>query len=183
MDPIKPTRFTRRAERVHREVSILHLLNRLGFAVHPDENRDQQFKCPLHGDGQDSKPSAKAYPSTNLWHCFGCPRTRNTISTVESAMRLDRIAAVKWLEESYGLPPLPFEVEEPVAEAMPFLPAREPPSPERLRARAEAFLRGLARERAASFEALAARFEQLDQTPEDPYELELFVMGTVHCSW
>lgn len=183
MDDPKPTRFRRRIERAHKAVPILSLLERLGFGVRGDEARPQQFRCSLHGDGSDSKPSAKAYPDTNLWHCFACPRTRNTVATVEAALHLDRFEAVKWLEATYGLPPLPFEPDEPPPEPIPETLVREPPSPERLRGRAERFLRNLAAERAAPFEVLALEFEALDLTPDDRYELEGFLDRVVSCSW
>lgn len=63
-------RAKKRADRIRAEISIVKVLSDLGYHIHPDGgDREQQFPCDLHGDGSDSKPSARVYPSSNSWYC------------------------------------------------------------------------------------------------------------------
>lgn len=64
------SRAKQRADRIRSEVPIIRVLADYGYHVNPDgEDREQQFSCDLHGSGQDRKPSARVYPSTNSWYC------------------------------------------------------------------------------------------------------------------
>ncbi len=104
------TRNQRRRDRIRSEIPIAQLLSDLGYAVRPDAaHREQQFSCDLHGDGRDSKPSARVYPDNNAWYCFGCPKHRDAIRTVRDKFGLSFVDALKWLEEKYGLPNMSFE--------------------------------------------------------------------------
>jgi hypothetical protein len=79
-----------------------------GYRVSPHgEDREQQFSCDLHGDGSDSKPSARVYPSSNSWYCFACGRPRDAIQTCREKEGQDFWAAIKTLEARYHLPQLP----------------------------------------------------------------------------
>lgn len=99
-----------RAARIREEVSILQVLEDYGYHVRADSGwREQQFSCNLHGDGWDTKPSARVYPDTNSWYCFACDVPRDAISTVQANEGLDFWGAVKHLETKYGLPPLKWE--------------------------------------------------------------------------
>lgn len=92
------------ADRVRKAVSILQVLAEYGYPVHPGGgDREQQFPCDLHGDGRDSRPSARVYPSTNSWHCFACTKTRDVIETVRAKEGLTFWQAVKKLEKVGGL--------------------------------------------------------------------------------
>lgn len=64
-----PTRSERRVARIHEVVRIDKVLEGYGYRVQANTDREQQFSCDLHGDGTDSKPSARVYPSTNQWYC------------------------------------------------------------------------------------------------------------------
>jgi hypothetical protein len=101
-------RTQRRLERIKDEVDILSLLEEFGFHVRGDMDREQQFSCRLHGDGRDSRPSARVYPETQSWHCWACQKSRDAVSTVREVHNLGFMEAVKWLEGKYGLPELPF---------------------------------------------------------------------------
>lgn len=114
-----------RLDRIKAEVDILSLLEGFGFHVRGDMDREQQFPCKLHGDGSDMKPSARVYPETHSWYCWGCQKSRDAVSTVREAMNLGFIEAIKWLEDRHNLPALPYvPVERPkgadqvVAEAL-----------------------------------------------------------------
>ncbi len=97
------------ADRIREEVPIVQVLVDYGYTVHPDGgDREQQFSCDLHGDGQDSKPSARVYPQSASFHCFACGRSRDAITLVRERDSVDFWAAVKVLESRYGLPALPW---------------------------------------------------------------------------
>lgn len=101
-------RTTRRIERIRAEIPIGRVLASYGYQVQ-DVEREQQFPCDLHGDGIDSKPSARMYPANNAWYCFSCSQSRDAIQTVREKEGLDFIQAIDKLEKDYGLLPLPWE--------------------------------------------------------------------------
>jgi DNA primase len=106
-------RAQRAAERIREEIPILDVLVDYGYAVHPDGgDREQQFSCDLHGDGSDTKPSARVYPDSASWFCFACGRTRDAIATVREKEGVSFWKAVRGLESRFGLPPLPWEPSE-----------------------------------------------------------------------
>ena len=97
------------ADRIRAEVPIVDVLYGYGYRVHPDgDDREQQFACDLHGDGSDSKPSARVYPESASFHCFACGRSRDAITLVREKEGVEFWQAVKMLETKYGLPPLPW---------------------------------------------------------------------------
>lgn len=106
-------RARKRADRIRERVSIIQFLSDMGYAIQPHGgDREQQFSCDLHGDGSDSKPSARAYPSSNSWYCFACSKKRDSITTLMEKKGLSFYEACDTIEQTYGLPPLPFEKEE-----------------------------------------------------------------------
>lgn len=102
------SRTKRRIDRIHKDISILVLLERLGYKVRPDMDREQQFPCDLHGDGQDGIPSARVYRD-NSWYCFACQKVRDHVSTVREKKGLGFIEALTWLEKEFHLPVMPWE--------------------------------------------------------------------------
>lgn len=64
------SRNERRRDRIKEQVPILDLLARYGYMIEPGYNGEQQFRCDLHGSGQDNKPSARAYPESNSTYCI-----------------------------------------------------------------------------------------------------------------
>lgn len=98
------------ADRIREHVPIVRVLATYGYHVRDDGgDREQQFSCDLHGDGQDGRPSARVYPASNSWYCFACDLTRDSIQTVREKEGQDFWGAVKLLEESVGLEPLPYD--------------------------------------------------------------------------
>jgi hypothetical protein len=93
-----------RAERIKGSIPIINVLEDYGYAVRSDaDNREQQFSCDLHGDGSDLKPSARAYPESNSWYCFGCGRSRDAIATVQEKEGVSFGKACFILEKKFGL--------------------------------------------------------------------------------
>lgn len=103
-----------RADRIRAEVPIIEVLATYGYNVHVGGDREQQFSCDLHGDGTDSKPSARAYPNTNQWYCFACSTSRDAIQTVREKEGLDFRAACDLLERRFNLAPLPWSQDDEV---------------------------------------------------------------------
>jgi len=99
-------------KRINETVSIVQILSTLGFDVREDGgDREQQFRCDLHGSGHDDTPSARVYPDSNSWYCFGCGVTRDAIETVQVKQGVGFWAAVKLLEVAHGLDPLPIDYD------------------------------------------------------------------------
>lgn len=95
--------MSKRADRIKDKVPILDILSRYGYDVQT-YNREQQFKCDLHGDGSDNAPSARVYPETASWYCFACGKSRDVISTVMEKEGMEFSQACKALELDYDLP-------------------------------------------------------------------------------
>jgi|TARA_R110000824_G_scaffold308069_1_gene495615 hypothetical protein len=157
------------ADRIREEVPIVDVLCDYGYEVHPDGgDREQQFSCDLHGDGRDTKPSARAYPDSASFHCFACGRSRDAITLVREKEGVDFWAAVKALEAKYGLTPLPWSApEEPrkdkaihkVQEAL----ARDTQTTEQLLQRVSRIIDSCCRERSIPAEQCAAFWEAHDK--------------------
>lgn len=92
-----------RAERIRNHVRIAQVLYDYGYNVQPVD-REQQFSCDLHGDGRDSKPSARVYPDSGSFHCFACGMSRDAISLVKEKEGVEFKEACTFLEAKYGLP-------------------------------------------------------------------------------
>lgn len=106
------------ADRIRAEIPIVDVLYDYGYRVHPDgDDREQQFACDLHGDGSDSKPSARVYPEGGSFHCFACGRSRDAITLVREKEGVEFWQAVKMLEAKYGLAPLPWDGPDPSEKA------------------------------------------------------------------
>ena len=104
----KVSRARRRADRIRADVPMARVLFDYGYAVNPDgEDREQQFQCDLHGDGNDGKASGRLYPSSNSMYCFACGRARDAVTLAMEKEGLKFNAALDQLEKRYGLPALP----------------------------------------------------------------------------
>lgn len=95
-----------RAKNVQDHVSIFDVLDYYGIPVHT-RHRQSQYPCPLHGDGSDSAFSARAYPDDNSTYCWACSKRRDCISFVQEKENVPYFAAIKVLEQRYGVPALP----------------------------------------------------------------------------
>jgi len=107
------SRAKARADRIRNQIPLDDVLDQYGYTIIPNADREQQFSCDLHGDGSDSKPSARFYPDSTSWHCFACSKSRYAISTVMEKEGKNFSEACSYLERMYGLPPLPWEDGKP----------------------------------------------------------------------
>lgn len=103
------SRSERRAARIRSDVPIDKVLALYGYDIRTDGSREQQFRCDLHGDGNDGKPSARCYPESASWYCWACNRSRDAIQTVREKEGLGFLQAVERLEQHFHLPSLPWE--------------------------------------------------------------------------
>lgn len=106
----------RRAARIREKVPVAEVLVSLGYEIRKGDHHEQQFRCDLHGTGRDNKPSARVYPDTNSWYCWGCGRARDPISTLRAKFGWGFHEACLHLERTYGLPPLEGQDDEPDSE-------------------------------------------------------------------
>lgn len=99
--------FERRIQQIREKVPIVQLLADFGYDVNPEfDDHEQQFPCDLHGDGTDIKPSARFYPESNSYYCFGCGLSRDAIRLVQEKQNLKFTEALQFLEKKFSLPNL-----------------------------------------------------------------------------
>lgn len=157
-------RSERRAVRIREEIRIDRVLAHYGFGVTPDIDREQQFSCKLHGDGSDSRPSARCYPDNNAWYCWACARSRDAVQTLREIEGLGFHAALDKLERDYGLPSLPWEDgDREVAPADPVSEILDAPYADPVRNRAERYLRALTQERSEPRAKVVKLWEVFDR--------------------
>lgn len=104
----------KRVEQIKEKVDLLAVLLHYNFKVHDLKDYEQQFPCPLHGDGRDNKPSARLYPDQNLFYCFACGRQRDAIAVAQEVEGLSFGQALRALEERYGLKSFVYPKEEKI---------------------------------------------------------------------
>lgn len=164
------SRAKARADRLRAQVSIVTVLAEYGYHVREDGGEhEQQFSCDLHGSGRDTKPSARVYPATNSFHCFGCGRSRDVIQTVREKEGLEFWPAVKKLEQRFRLPPMPWaqdgspdeSAEAPVFSSTAFAQGQETYT--ETQTRLHTFLLRVTRERELPFATLAGMWEVYDR--------------------
>ena len=156
------------ADRIREEVSMVQVLSDYGYEVYPAENdREQQFSCDLHGDGDDNTPSARFYPGGGQFFCFACGRSRDAIALVREKEGLGFWQAIRVLEKRYGLKPLPWE---PDAKDRPQTPRqaiekalRPTETVEEAFTRVERFLMNLTREHSLPPQRCAGLWEAFDR--------------------
>ena len=163
------------ADRIREEVPILEVLVVYGYAVHPDGgDREQQFSCDLHGDGNDTKPSARVYPDSSSFYCFACGQTRDVITLVREKEGMGFWPAVRVLERRYGLKPLKWDEEERVTTQTKVEDALQAKVPVKtVLHRTERFLLSMSREQAVPPPQMAALWEAYDQVSYRHYNEEL----------
>jgi DNA primase len=105
----------KRSERIKEKISIMSVLSGYGYDVINVE-KEQQFRCDLHGDGSDNAPSARAYPESNSWYCFACGKTRDSISTVMEIEGVEFNKACYLLESKYNLTPWVYKKKKDIFE-------------------------------------------------------------------
>jgi hypothetical protein len=140
---------------------MVRVLADFGYHVNPDgADHEQQFSCDLHGDGRDTKKSARYYPSSNSIYCWACGRARDSITLIREKKGVSFHEAASWLERQYGLPELPWEAEEqPKAVEIDIARVTDPGEGVR---RLERALRIAGQERCMSAERLAVFWETHD---------------------
>lgn len=161
------SRSKARADRIRSEVSLLDVLASYGYNVHSDGgDREQQFSCDLHGDGQDSKPSARVYPETQRWYCFACATSRDAIQTVREKEGLDFHAACDHIEKRYNLPTLAWEEgvrPKTVAEDLEDSFLVPDTTPQDWKARIDTILKSTTREKSLPLDVLLGFWEECDR--------------------
>lgn len=93
----------KRSDRIKKHVPITQFLYDYGYLQSPDD-REQQFRCDLHGDTRDRKPSARVYADEGHAYCFACNKSRDVIGWTMEREGLEFNAACTFLERKYELP-------------------------------------------------------------------------------
>lgn len=150
----------RRRGRIRAVVKIADLLRDYGYAVR-DHDHEQQFSCDLHGDGSDSKPSARYYPKSNSFYCWACGRTRDPVSLVEEKEGLSFTQALKALETRYGLPEIKEAPEQDFSAVLAAIGVVDAYDEEQRRAKV--FLHNITLERALPLESVLKLWESFDR--------------------
>src|SRR6187551_1448392 len=91
--------------------TIQQILNRLdiveiigGFVRLKKRGTNYIGLCPFHNE---KTPSFTVSPAKELYKCFGCGKSGNTISFIMEHEKYSYVDALKWLANKYGI-----EIEE-----------------------------------------------------------------------
>jgi len=104
------SRTSARIRRLNRTIDLGEMLYGLGYDVYPDQHREQQFRCDLHGE--DNKPSARFYPETNSTYCWVCQKARGPVDYYIEKESVELREALDRLELLHGLTDLPWAQED-----------------------------------------------------------------------
>jgi DNA primase len=95
-----------RVENIKGQVEMQDVLDYYGVRIRTRE-REFQFPCPLHGDGQDNSYSARMYPESDSTYCFACHKDRDVVEWVRDAEGLSFGKALSFIERSFGVTDVP----------------------------------------------------------------------------
>lgn len=95
-----------RVENIKDQVPMQDVLDYYGIPVRTRE-REFQFPCPLHGNGQDNNYSARMYPDSDSTYCFACHKDRDVIEWVRDSEGLRFGKALSFIERTFGVTDIP----------------------------------------------------------------------------
>jgi len=101
-----------RVDNIKDQVHITDILDHYGIRVHTKQ-REFQFPCPLHGDGQDNSFSARMYPESDSTYCFACHLDRDVVQWVRDYEGLSFGKALSFIERSFGVSNVPKPTFDP----------------------------------------------------------------------
>lgn len=104
-----------RVENLKDQVHITDILDYYGIKIHTKE-REFQFPCPLHGDGQDNSYSARMYPESDSTYCFACHENRDVVQWVRDYEGLTFGKALSFIERTFGVSNIPKPTFDPTDE-------------------------------------------------------------------
>lgn len=104
-----------RVENLKDQVHITDILDYYGIKTYT-KNREFQFPCPLHGDGQDNSFSARMYPDSNSTYCFACHQSRDVVQWVRDYENLSFGKALSFIERTFGVSNIPKPTFDPTDE-------------------------------------------------------------------
>lgn len=95
--------LTKLRELVLSKVDLAHVLQSYGakFVYNPEHADEAQYHCPVHGE--DRKPSARFYRSTQTCYCWACLKKWNAISLVMDKENLNYVGAILHLIRRYKI--------------------------------------------------------------------------------
>jgi hypothetical protein len=102
--------YDARINNIKSQVTVADVLANYGIDVRTTE-REFQYPCPLHGDGQDNSYSARMYPDNDDGsggtYCFACHKSRDVIEWVRDYESLEFGKALTFVERTYHVQNIP----------------------------------------------------------------------------
>lgn len=102
--------YAARVENIKSQVTVADVLQHYGIDVRTVE-REFQYPCPLHGDGQDNSYSARLYPDnfngSGGTFCFACQKSRDVVGWVKDKEGLPFSKALKHIERTFHVQNVP----------------------------------------------------------------------------
>jgi len=126
MDPAMKDYLRRRVDNIKAQVTVADVLAHYGIDVRTTD-REFQFPCPLHGDGQDNSYSARMYPDNNDGsggtYCFACHKSRDCVRWVQDREGIESFGkALSFVERAFHVRDVPRPYYKP-GEGAPETPA------------------------------------------------------------
>jgi uncharacterized protein (DUF2267 family) len=110
----KKAYYDARKKNIKEKIDCSEVLEHYGVDLLYDD-MEVQYACPLHGDGQDDKRSARYYPESDDTYCWGCQKYRDHIGLVMGFEGCSFTQALKILENKWNLSDIPsiYEFTQP----------------------------------------------------------------------
>lgn len=105
-DPAVDAYYKERIDNIKSQVAIHDILNHYGIKI-LTQDREFQYPCPLHGDGQDNSYSARMYPDSQSTYCWACHKSRDVVGWVCDAEGLGFANALSWIERTFSVKNVP----------------------------------------------------------------------------
>jgi len=110
VDPAIKEYMRLRVDNIKRQLTVASVLAHYGIDVRAVD-REFQFPCPLHGDGQDNSYSARMYPDNDNGsggtYCFACHKSRDCVRWVQDKEGLSFGKGLSHIERSFHIKNIP----------------------------------------------------------------------------
>jgi DNA primase len=105
-DEARSAYYEDRVAHIKDNIDCSEILEHFGVDLLFDD-AEVQYRCPLHGDGRDTKKSARYYPDSDDTYCWGCHEYRDHVGLVMEFEDMSFTEALSYLEQQWNIDDVP----------------------------------------------------------------------------